>query len=190
MQTLTLSEKVKAGIKRSFPNGRTPWNKGLKGRKSWHNIKGLKPGYRQNDIQKKAISERMKANNPSKNPDIIAKIKLTKWNKQFKGTQFENKPNFSKRYFDWLKTKRNRVLKRLRVESKTHTFGEWELLKKQYNNTCPSCKRSEPFIGQRTQYLTEDHIIPLSKGGSDLIENIQPLCSSCNSKKHTAIIKY
>ncbi len=65
----------------------------------------------------------------------------------------------------------------------THTFGEWELLKTQYNWTCPCCKRQniEP---------TEDHIVPLIKGGSDNIENIQPLCKSCNCKKHTNIIKY
>lgn len=66
-----------------------------------------------------------------------------------------------------------------------HTNGEWELLKKQYNYTCPCCGLSEPEIK-----LTEDHIIPLSKGGSDLIENIQPLCKSCNSKKHTQTVKY
>jgi len=86
---------------------------------------------------------------------------------------------------NWVKNKRNRVLKRIQQNTGSHTFGEWELLKKQYNFICPCCKKSEPEI-----FLTEDHIIPLSKGGSDLIENIQPLCKSCNVKKHTKIIKY
>ena len=67
----------------------------------------------------------------------------------------------------------------------THSQGEWETLKAQYNWTCPACKKREPEIT-----LTEDHIIPLSKGGSNRIENIQPLCRSCNCKKHTNIIKY
>jgi len=66
-----------------------------------------------------------------------------------------------------------------------HTLEEWEILKAQYNWTCPACKKQESEIS-----LTEDHIIPLSKGGSDNIENIQPLCQSCNCKKHAKIIKY
>jgi len=79
---------------------------------------------------------------------------------------------------------RQRRNRKLNAEG-SHTFGEWELLKKQYGYTCPCCGKEEPDIK-----LTEDHIIPLSKGGSDHIENIQPLCRSCNSKKHTKIIKY
>ncbi len=67
----------------------------------------------------------------------------------------------------------------------SHTQGEWETLKAQYNWTCPSCYKQEPDI-----VLTADHIVPLIKGGSDNIENIQPLCKSCNCKKHTRTIKY
>lgn len=95
-----------------------------------------------------------------------------------------------KNYISWLKNKRNRLKIKAVNELGGHTYGEWELLKKQYNYTCPCCGLSEPFIGQRSENLTEDHIIPLSKGGADLIENIQPLCLSCNIKKHTKIIKY
>lgn len=74
---------------------------------------------------------------------------------------------------------------RKRRASGSHTFGEWEKLKAQYNWTCPCCKKSEPKIR-----LTEDHIIPLKRGGSDNIENIQPLCQNCNSKKHLKTIVY
>jgi 5-methylcytosine-specific restriction endonuclease McrA len=75
--------------------------------------------------------------------------------------------------------------KTLRQAEGFHSNGEWETLKAQYNWTCPACHKPEPEI-----LLTRDHIIPVSKGGSDNIENIQPLCRSCNSKKHSNTIKY
>lgn len=67
----------------------------------------------------------------------------------------------------------------------SHTLKEWENMKEFYSFTCPCCFRNEPEI-----VLSRDHIIPLLHGGTDNIDNIQPLCRSCNSKKSTQIIKY
>lgn len=60
---------------------------------------------------------------------------------------------------------------------------EWEELKDFYGNTCLCCKRTDVK-------LTMDHVVPLSRGGTHEIRNIQPLCKSCNSKKHTDTTDY
>jgi len=40
----------------------------------------------------------------------------------------------------------------------------------------------------RLMMMTKDHIIPKSKGGPDHIDNMQPMCLSCNNKKGDKII--
>jgi len=68
-----------------------------------------------------------------------------------------------------------------------HTRRQWLDKLSQYN-VCPRCGRSwkdiPPRPDRRYKYVwTKDHIIPLAAGGSDDIDNIQPLCYQCNSSK-------
>ncbi len=51
-----------------------------------------------------------------------------------------------------------------------------------YGKKCLCCKSIEN--------ISIDHIIPVNKGGTNCIENLQPLCKSCNSRKGTNIIDY
>jgi len=67
----------------------------------------------------------------------------------------------------------------------TYSPQQWSDLKKKFGYMCLCCKQVEPFIT-----LTADHIIPLSVGGSNSIDNIQPLCASCNSRKYNKIINF
>lgn len=59
----------------------------------------------------------------------------------------------------------------------TITEKEWTELVKKYNHSCLCC-------GTKENKITLDHIVPLSLGGKHTIDNVQPLCQSCNSKKY------
>ena len=64
----------------------------------------------------------------------------------------------------------------------SYTVVEWLALCEKYNNKCLCCKRCRK--------LTADHVIPIKLGGTSNIDNIQPLCGPCNSKKGAKIIDY
>ena len=59
-----------------------------------------------------------------------------------------------------------------------HTPADWQTLKETFGFRCLMCGRNSPEVE-----LVRDHIIPVYQGGSDGIDNIQPLCRSCNASK-------
>ena len=64
----------------------------------------------------------------------------------------------------------------------SYTAKEWKKLCKKYKNRCLCC-------GEKKK-LTPDHVIPIIKGGTSDIENIQPLCLSCNCRKGVSETDY
>jgi 5-methylcytosine-specific restriction endonuclease McrA len=63
------------------------------------------------------------------------------------------------------------------------TAEEFEAMCELYGNRCLACGDTEAI-------LQADHVVPLTRGGSDDIGNIQPLCGSCNRKKFVNVIDY
>lgn len=63
------------------------------------------------------------------------------------------------------------------------TAEEFEELCERHGNSCLAC-------GGTGIKLEADHVVPLTKGGSDDINNIQPLCGTCNRRKFVSIVDY
>jgi len=72
-------------------------------------------------------------------------------------------------------------IRRVRVMAQEHHFTaeQWRALCAYYGYTCLRCGKREPEI-----LLSPDHVIPIARGGSNSIHNIQPLCRVCNKKKY------
>jgi 5-methylcytosine-specific restriction endonuclease McrA len=157
---------MKTNEKGQIQKGNTPWNKGIKHTpETIAKISSKKRGVKQTEEHKEHIRQAQ-----------IIRVSEGRHN-NYKGGISQNKE-----YRNWQK---NQWHRRRKSASGSHTFDEWQTLKAQYDWKCPCCGKREPEIS-----LSQDHIVPLSKGGSDNIENIQPLCLRCNITKHTKIIKY
>lgn len=64
----------------------------------------------------------------------------------------------------------------------SYTVQEWNELCARYDHRCLCCGEHKP--------LTVDHVLPLSLGGDNTINNLQPLCLACNVRKHAKHIDY
>jgi 5-methylcytosine-specific restriction endonuclease McrA len=77
---------------------------------------------------------------------------------------------------------RRRRAKLYGIETQHHTEQEWQELCVRYDHRCLCCGERKP--------LSRDHVVPVTMGGTDSIDNIQPLCKVCNSRKNNRTIDY
>lgn len=97
------------------------------------------------------------------------------------------KKNNREKINEYLRKPENRTKDNIRKYKRRGAAGEvkysdWVDLCNKYENKCLCCGSKEK--------MTIDHVIPLILGGTNSIENIQPLCGSCNSKKGIKIKDY
>ena len=57
-------------------------------------------------------------------------------------------------------------------------------VKRRAHGFCQLCEQPAPFKVDGEPYLEEHHVIPLSEGGSDKIENACALCPNCHTRMH------
>lgn len=159
---------------------------------------------RANREKTRKASDRWKKENPEKTREYA---------KRWAAENSERKKLTAKRWYDadpekrrentrkWREANPERArdwkkLNREKVRAISHTYRarragnggkytpkEWKDLCDYYGNKCLCCERTDVK-------LTVDHVIPIKLGGVNTIDNIQPLCQPCNSKKHTHIVDY
>ena len=90
----------------------------------------------------------------------------------------------------WQENNREKHLAQMRMDVKrrkarkkgaaicSFTAKQWEQMKVDYGFRCVYC-------GCVPDKLTQDHCLPLSRGGDHEAANIVPACMTCNNKKHT-----
>lgn len=135
-------------------------------------------GYRQNHL--KECTERNNQWN-EENPELVSGYKK-KYNDTHPGYNNESSSKWRKTHpEEKLVLTRKRRAKLREVEGDI-TAEEWRTIVEIWGPNCLCCGEIKP--------LTLDHIVPISFGGPHTVDNVQPLCLSCNSSKGTKTIDY
>jgi 5-methylcytosine-specific restriction endonuclease McrA len=112
----------------------------------------------------------------AENPEP-AKLQAKEWSRKNKKRVSINNKAWVKANHDRVRASQHKHRSAKKFNGGSYSVSEWESLCKKYNYRCLGCGKKRK--------LTADHVIPISKGGTSNIDNIQPLCGPCNSSKGT-----
>jgi hypothetical protein len=73
------------------------------------------------------------------------------------------------------------ALSKKRVPRVKLSDADWAEVLQRYQHRCAVCSRSEPEVR-----FQQDHKVPRTRGGSNQLDNWQPLCDECNNFKSTS----
>jgi 5-methylcytosine-specific restriction endonuclease McrA len=101
------------------------------------------------------------------------------------GREYRSRPGVKERKAEWNRTRRSRarhsVSTKITVEQLVATYG----------TMCHLCNKAIDLNAPRKtgidgweNGLHVDHVLPISKGGADTLENVRPAHGKCNIRKH------
>ena len=128
------------------------------------------------DIQRKASN-----NWKSKNKEHVSNY-MSKWHKSNRDNRLEYHKQYSKDNPESVieRSRKRRAI----IYSLDEHFTEKQFIEK-FNSMGNKCYYCDIELSEKI--VTRDHYIPITKGGTDTIENIVPCCSSCNSRKYNTM---
>jgi 5-methylcytosine-specific restriction endonuclease McrA len=116
------------------------------------------------------------------------KLKNPLWNKQYKESHQDEIREYNQEYSAREDVKIGRAVRERKRQARKNgaeyplTVKEWLWILEICGYTCLRCGA--------VANITQDHMIPLSRGGNHSADNVQPLCLSCNSSKYDTAIDY
>lgn len=111
-----------------------------------------------------------------KNPD-----RTKQYCRQWRAANRERKnaSERARRLKNWERTSQltriTKAKRRDRIAGARYQLRDWQAMCDWFGDACLCCHSSAP--------ITVDHVIPLARGGTNTIENLQPLCDKCNKSK-------
>jgi hypothetical protein len=116
------------------------------------------------------------------NPDKVKEANQ-RWRKNNLERDNEHRRQYRQNNPEGVIARANRRRTRKSAAGGSYTPAEWKALVTHFGNKCLCCGRNDVK-------LTADHVIPVVKGGTSSIDNIQPLCLKCNQSKGGKTIDY
>ncbi len=127
---------------------------------------------------RKEEDRRWRQDNPEKE-----KEKSRRWRQANREKERERSGRWARAHPEAHRARAHRRRTRKTKAGGSYTAAEFKAIVRYYGGKCLCCGRTDVK-------LTADHVVPVAKGGTSNIDNIQPLCQSCNSQKHDKTIDY
>lgn len=125
-------------------------------------------GYRKHALERQQYAAKWKSEN---------KEKLRADNRAYKQANLDKHQN----------NEATRRARKLGAQSSGVSRAEWQQILDKFENKCAYCKIALNELTPRDR--TQDHVIPLVKGGPHSPDNVVPACRRCNLKKNSTSVE-